>query len=90
VVSDAEWRDMLAEATGGSFVVQQRIRPRTETFSADEEFARGVLNWGVYLTADGYGGGILRGSPDPDVGVVSIGGGARVGGLFHQLAPAAD
>lgn len=89
LVQDAEWRELLAESMGSSFVVQQRVRPRPETFLAGEESARRVLNWGVYLTAGGYGGGILRGSSDPDVGVVSIGGGAQVGGLFHQLSPAA-
>lgn len=84
-VTAGEWADAVTAATkGGGFVVQERVRPERETFLAEggavEEMS---LNWGVFVLGGGYGGAIVRGTPDPDVGVVSMANGARVGCCFH-------
>lgn len=85
--SGKDWLDSLKAAAGGPYVLQRRVRPVTETFpvpgppGAAEQLS---LNWGVFLIQDAYAGTIVRGSADPDVGIVSIGAGARVGGCFHE------
>lgn len=83
--SQAEWQRQVGEALGGPFVVQRRVRPVAERFAEPDTGVTGVrhLNWGVYLAASGYGGAIVRGSADPDVGVVSMANGALVGCCFH-------
>lgn len=83
-VTDGEWAAAVATAVDAGFVVQERVRPEREPFlteaGAVEELS---LNWGVFLLGDDYGGSIVRGTVDPDVGVVSMGNGARVGCCFH-------
>ncbi|MBP2705471.1 hypothetical protein JOL79_16795 [Microbispora sp. RL4-1S] len=89
-VSAAEWETRVREAMNGPYVVQRRIRPAAEPFPDPD--GAGVndlyLNWGVFLTSpeicggDGYGGCIVRGSLNPEVGIVSMSGGARVGCCF--------
>ena len=91
-VGAEEWRARLAEAMDGPYVVQRRIRPIAETFPAAEgEGTQDLfLNWGVFLTdpgvtgADGYNGCLVRGSANPEVGIVSMTGGARVACAFHE------
>lgn len=81
-----EWATHVREAVGGPFVVQRRVRPVAESFPPEDGVTapeKLVLNWGVFLTRAGYGGAIVRGSADPDVGIVSMAGGARVGCCFH-------
>ncbi|GGS91902.1 hypothetical protein [Streptomyces cinerochromogenes] len=97
-VGPEEWRDRLAEALDGPYVVQERIRPVPEVFPADE--GQGTqelfLNWGVFLTdpqvtgGDGYNGCLVRGSTDPEVGVVSMSGGARVACSFYETDDTTD
>ncbi|GAB3137663.1 hypothetical protein GCM10027290_03770 [Micromonospora sonneratiae] len=89
-VDPAEWRARLTAAVGGPFVLQHRIRPAAEPFPDGVGGSRDLfLNWGVYLGDhevigdDGYAGCFVRGSTDPTVGVVSMGGGAKVGCAFH-------
>lgn len=88
-VGDAEWAARLAEAAGRPYVLQRRVRPAPEPFADPSGRRDLVLNWGVFLVdpaatgiADGFGGCIVRGSPDAEVGVISMGGGARVGCCF--------
>ncbi|RZU52369.1 hypothetical protein EV385_4227 [Krasilnikovia cinnamomea] len=88
--SPAEWERQVAAAVDGPYVVQQRVRPIAEPFPDGAGGVRDLfLNWGLYLSEpgvhaeDGYAGGFVRGSADPDVGVVSVGDGARVGCVFH-------
>jgi hypothetical protein len=91
-----EWQARLAEAVDGPYVLQRRVRPVPESFPAQhgDGSQELYLNWGVFLTdssvtgGDGYGGCIVRGSTDPQVGVVSMSGGARVGCCFHESTPA--
>ncbi len=81
------WADALRAAAGGPYVLQRRVRPVVESFpspgrpGATEPLA---LNWGVFLIQDRYGGTIVRGSADPEVGIVSMANGARVGCCFHE------
>ncbi|WP_255948794.1 hypothetical protein [Streptomyces odontomachi] len=94
-VDAARWRAHLDEALDGPYVLQRRVHPMAERFpgapgAAPEEL---YLNWGVFYAdpavagGDGYAGCIIRGSLDPQVGVVSMGGGARVGCCLHEPAP---
>ncbi|MFI7099206.1 hypothetical protein ACIBK8_07585 [Streptomyces sp. NPDC050161] len=93
-VTADEWKARLTEAMDGPYVVQERIRPLPETFPADEGSGTQelFLNWGVFLTdptvtgEDGYNGCLVRGSTDPQVGVVSMSGGARVACAFHETS----
>jgi succinyl-diaminopimelate desuccinylase len=87
-VSAQEWGERVRAAAGGPYILQRRVRPVRESFPAPagppatEDLA---LNWGVFLVQDRYAGTIVRGSRDPQVGVVSMAGGAMVGCCFHQL-----
>ena len=88
-VSEAEWRERLREGAGGPYVLQRRVRPAPESFpvagkpGAVEPLS---LNWGVFLVAGRYAGTLIRGTADPDVGVLSRATGARVGCCFHEPA----
>lgn len=85
-----EWVAAVTAAVGGPFVVQRRVRPVAQRFGSTDgsgETQEMVLNWGVFLTEAGYGGSIVRGTADPDVGIVSMGNDAHVGACFHA-APA--
>ncbi|GGO59752.1 hypothetical protein GCM10012286_82070 [Streptomyces lasiicapitis] len=92
-----EWRESLAAAMDGPYVVQQRIRPLPEVFPADEGtgFQELFLNWGVFLAdpevtgEDGYNGCLVRGSMDPDAGAAIMAGGARVACTFHEISDSA-
>jgi hypothetical protein len=92
-VSADEWLTRLREGTGGPYVLQRRVRPATEGFpvagkrGAVEPLA---LNWGVFLVGDRYAGTLIRGTADPDVGVLSRATGARIGCCFHEPAGALD
>jgi hypothetical protein len=80
------WRERTAEALDGPYVVQRRVRPAIERAPVAGEpgrFRPVVFNWGVFVTATGYGGAIVRGSAQPDIGVVSMSHGAEVGCCFH-------
>ncbi|WP_328475818.1 hypothetical protein OHS71_01080 [Streptomyces sp. NBC_00377] len=95
-VGPKEWLAALTAAVDGPYVVQQRIRPIPEVFPADDGVGTQelFLNWGVFLTdpqvtgADGYNGCLVRGSTDPEVGVVSMTGGARVACSFYETGEA--
>ncbi|WP_316524312.1 hypothetical protein [Kitasatospora brasiliensis] len=84
-----EWERKVASAMDGPYVLQRRVRPAAEPFPDGAGGLRDLfLNWGLYLGArgaddDGYGGGFVRASADPAVGVVSMGSGAKVGCVFH-------
>jgi hypothetical protein len=86
-VSPEEWQECLRTCHGGPYVLQRRVRPVTESFPVagkpglTEPLS---LNWGVFLINGRYGGTIVRGSSDPDVGVVSMATGARIGCCFHE------
>ncbi len=86
-VSPRRWQECLRAGLGGPYVLQRRVRPVTESFpvpgrpGAAEPLA---LNWGVFLIGGEYAGTLIRGSADPDVGVLSRATGAQVGCVFHE------
>ncbi|HEX6077664.1 MAG TPA: hypothetical protein VFZ32_20705 [Micromonosporaceae bacterium] len=83
-VDAAEWEHNVGSAMDGPFVLQRRVRPAAEPFPDGAGGSQEVfLNWGIYLGEAGYAGGFVRGSTDPVVGVLSLGGGAEVGCVFH-------
>jgi hypothetical protein len=96
-VSPQEWSARLAEALDGPYVLQRRVHPMAEPFPGEPGSGplHLYLNWGVFYAdpevtgGDGYAGCIVRGSTDPQVGIVSMSGGARVGCCFHEPAPPA-
>jgi hypothetical protein len=47
-----------------------------------------VLTWGAFLAVSGYAGQFVRGSTDPDGGVVNMATGATATSCFHQTEPA--
>jgi hypothetical protein len=91
-VTPDEWSARLETGAQGGHIIQQRVRPMAESFpspgraSSEEVY----LNWGVFLVdadatgSDGYGGCLLRGTSEPDAGVVNMGSGARAGCCFHS------
>jgi hypothetical protein len=86
LTSEEDWCRALGDALDQHYVVQRRVRPQPEPFLDERTGAVEdiVLNWGVFLDGNGYGGAYVRGCPDPDVGVVSMESGARFGCCFVQ------
>ncbi len=86
-VGEAQWLEHVRAAAGGPYVLQRRVRPAPEDFpvagrpGAVEPI---FLNWGVFLVGDKYAGTLIRGTADPDVGVLSRATGARIGCCFHR------
>ncbi|MCI0687676.1 MAG: hypothetical protein L0Y54_10635 [Sporichthyaceae bacterium] len=87
LVDAGEWSRQLAAAMDRPFVLQRRIRPEPELFPAEHGLESWTLIWGAFLTAAGYGGQYIRGTTDPDSGVVNMASGATATCCFHQTAP---
>jgi hypothetical protein len=90
-VSPQRWQECLRACAGGPYVLQQRVRPVTESFPVAGKpgtVEQLVLNWGVFLAGGMYAGTLIRGTVDPEVGVLSRATGARVGCCFHEPATA--
>jgi hypothetical protein len=87
LTSPDEWRDRLAAAMDGPYVLQRRIRPLAEPFPAAGGPEPWVLWWGAFLGAPGYGGAIVRGSTNPDAGIKSMPHGSTGTCCFHQPEP---
>jgi hypothetical protein len=69
---DVEWRQLLADARGRPFVVQERVRPTPDVMPGD---ARPWLTtWGWYVTERGFAGMSIRTMPFEAGAVVSYGG----------------
>lgn len=90
-VGDEEWGVAVDAGTDRGYVLQQRVRPMPEPFIGTAGREDLYLNWGVFLvdpevagTPDGFGGCMVRGTTDPEVGIVSMGTGARVGCCFTE------
>jgi hypothetical protein len=86
--SAALWRDQLAAAAGGPYVLQRRIRPVPDLFpgpgGAPESW---IVAWGLYTVASGYGGVITRaGTVESGLAVLNVGAGARVGCCLEAQA----
>jgi len=75
------WRDRLAAAATGGYVIQRRIRPVPELFPDDHgDLVPWVVAWGAFTLASGYGGMFCRAHPaDSPSAVISVETGASVG-----------
>ncbi len=75
------WRSALESAVGGPWVVQRRAVPVTEPFWDPESAATEpwVVNWGIFLVGDAFGGISIRGERPGRAGVISQGNGAHLG-----------
>jgi hypothetical protein len=83
-----DWATQVKSALDGPYLLQRRIRPAPELFPGQDGPAQPwYLNWGLFLMANGYGGGQIKGLADADAGVVSIGTGAAFTTVFHQPRP---
>ncbi|WP_354644178.1 hypothetical protein [Kitasatospora camelliae] len=84
-VPEREWRERVTAALGGPYVVQRRVVPAPELFRSEETGALEpwVLNWGVFLVGDAFGGVQVRGlRADAPGAVVSQGDGASLSCCF--------
>ncbi|MBB0245960.1 hypothetical protein FNQ90_18070 [Streptomyces alkaliphilus] len=84
-VEQDEWEHHIREAVDGPFVVQERVLPVMERFVTEDGlgFERMAVAYGVMMVGDTYAGMLVRGTPDPDVGIVSMSNGAQIGCCFH-------
>jgi hypothetical protein len=85
-VTRAVWRDAVAQAAQGAYVVQWLVRPLPELFrSADSgHLAPWTVLYGPIMMRAGYAGMITRAVPaDAGAGIVNVAGGAFVGCGFH-------
>jgi hypothetical protein len=83
--SAQEWEEQVRAAMDGPYVIQRRIVPTPELFSADEgDPVPWVVTWGAYTTVSGYSGLYLRGmSVESGVEVHNFMSGAHVGSVLH-------
>jgi hypothetical protein len=80
-VSPQAWRDRLADAVRGPYVLQRRVRPQPE-LSPDEDggLTGWVVTWGVFTFPDGYGGMLARAfTADSGLAVTKTGSGLTIG-----------
>ena len=84
----ALWREQLAAAAGGPYVLQRRIRPVPDLFPGPGGLPESwIVAWGVYTAASGYGGIITRaGTVESGLAVLNVGAGARVGCCLETQA----
>jgi hypothetical protein len=75
------WRDELARALGGSYIIQRRIWPEPELFPDDNgELVPWNAVWGVFTVLRGYGGAYVRAARnDSDMTVINGSRGASSG-----------
>ena len=75
------WRDQLASAVDGPYVIQRRIRPVPELFPGDDgELVPWIVAWGVYTGVRGFGGIITRaGTVESGLAVLNVSSGAHLG-----------
>lgn len=93
-VPPEEWLARVHQAADGPYLLQRRVVPDAEVFPGSGDGEREMyLKWGVFMTdplvtgSDGYGGSVIRGSEDPQIGVVNMRVGAEVGCVFHERFP---
>jgi hypothetical protein len=83
--SDEVWAEQVRAAVDGPYVVQERVVPVTERFASPDGsgFEELVVAYGVMQIGSRYAGMLARGVPDPNVGIVNMPAGARIGCAFH-------
>jgi len=79
--SPQAWRDRLASAMGGRYVLQRRVRPQPELCPGEDGGLTGwVVTWGVFTFPDGYGGVLARAfTADSGLAVTKTGSGLTIG-----------
>jgi hypothetical protein len=79
---DAEWRQLLDDAKGKPFIVQERVRPTPDVIPGDDR--PWLTTWGWFVTERGFAGMSIRSMPFEEGAVVSYGGNrnTRVSGLL--------
>jgi hypothetical protein len=85
-VTPAVWRDRVAEAVAGSFVVQRLVRPVPELFptATAGRPAAWTVAWGVFTMRQGYAGTFIRAVPAyAGESITNLKRGALVGCGFH-------
>lgn len=84
-VGQEEWERHIRGAVDGPYVVQERVLPVAERFVAEDGpgFERMVVAYGVLMVGGAYAGMLVRGTPDPRVGIVSMSNGAQIGCCYH-------
>jgi hypothetical protein len=83
--SEQDWREGVAAAIGGPYVVQQRVVPVSEPVRDEETgtLAPWLLNWGVFVVGDAFGGAVVRAEPEATQnGIISQGNDARLACCF--------
>lgn len=75
------WRDQLAQALSGSYIIQRRIWPEPELVPDDNgDLVPWNTVWGVFTVLRGYGGAYVRAARyDSDMTVINGGRGASAG-----------
>ena len=75
------WRDRLAAAVTGSYVLQRRVRPVPELFPDDAgELIPWIVGWGVFTGVNGYSGVLARAATvASDLAVIGVDTGAYAG-----------
>ena len=84
-----QWREQLAGACHGPYVLQRRVRPVPEPFpSGPGEQVPYVVTWGVFTVANGHGGIFTRGvTVESGAQVINAFGGAAVGCALSTTRP---
>ena len=88
-VTHVTWRDRLAQALDGSYVVQRLVRPVPELFpsATPGRPTAWTVAWGMFMMRQGYAGTVVRAIPaDAGETVVNFSKGALVGCGFHAPA----
>lgn len=85
------WRDRLAAALDGPYVLQRRIRPEPELFPDENgELVPWIVTWGVFTGVNGFAGVLARATTvDSDMTVINVNKGASVGCCLIGSAPGA-
>jgi hypothetical protein len=89
-ITRAVWRDRVAAAVGGCFVVQRLVRPVPELFpsATPGRPAAWTVAWGVFTMRQGYAGTYVRAVlADGGESVVTFKKRALVGCGFHSTSP---
>jgi hypothetical protein len=86
----ARWRDELAAACGGPYVLQRRVRPVPEPMPGkDGELVPWIVTWGVFTMLGRPGGLYIRGmAARPGADVINFAAGAASGCGLAVQAPA--
>jgi hypothetical protein len=81
--SPQQWREQLAAAMDGPFVLQRRVHPLSEPFPGDDGLQPWALSLSVFHGARGFSGLWVRGTTELDGGVMNISVNAHATCCFH-------